>query len=137
MLVPSMLMHIRCTYVVYVCLYLRMFAICLCTSVCAYGFLCFLMPLMHAYVHLSICLWVMTSVKEFSVGLRSMEEREVFSGNLVLYQERRIYVYKRTCPPTVLSFFLSSSRNVLYFYPIQLRLSLSLISSLPPPLCPT
>jgi hypothetical protein len=32
-----------------------------------------------------------------------MEEREVF--NLVLYQERRIYVYKRTCPPTVLSFF--------------------------------
>jgi hypothetical protein len=43
------------------------------------------MPLMHAYVYLSICLWVMTSVKEFSVGLPSMEEREVFSGNLVLY----------------------------------------------------
>jgi hypothetical protein len=35
-----------------------------------------------------------------------MEEREVFSGYFVLYQERRIYVYKRTCPPTVLSFFL-------------------------------
>jgi hypothetical protein len=75
MLVPSMLMHIRCTYVAYVCLYpyvclyLRMFAIYLCTSVCAYGFLCLLMPLMHAYVYLSICLWVMTSVKEFSIGL--------------------------------------------------------------------
>jgi hypothetical protein len=38
-----------------------------------------------------------------------MEEREVCSVNLVLYQERRIYVYKRTYPPTVLSFFLSSS----------------------------
>jgi hypothetical protein len=120
MLVPSMLMHIRCTYVAYVCLYpyvclyLRMFAICLCTSVCAYGFLCLLMPLMHAYVYLSIWSWVMISMKEFSVGIRRMEEREVFGGNLVLYQERRIYVYKRTCPPTVLSFFLSSSCNVLY-----------------------
>jgi hypothetical protein len=48
-----------------------------------------------------------------------MEEREVFSGNLVLYQERRIYVYKRTYYPTVLSFFLSSSHNILYFIPIQ------------------
>jgi hypothetical protein len=74
-LVPSMLMHIRCMYVAYVrlysyvCLCLCMFATCLCTSVCAYGFLCLLMPLMYAYVYLSICLWVMTSVKEFSVGL--------------------------------------------------------------------
>jgi hypothetical protein len=48
-------------------------------------FLCLLIS-MHAYVHLSICLWA----KEFSVGLRSMEEREVF--NLVLYQERRICI---------------------------------------------
>jgi hypothetical protein len=91
MLVPSMLMHIHYTYVayiclyLYVCLYLCMFAIYLCTSICAYGFLCLLMSLMHAYVYLSIYLWVMTLVKEFSIGLQSMEEREVFSGNLVLY----------------------------------------------------
>jgi hypothetical protein len=45
MLVLSMLMHIRCTYVAYVCLYpyvclyLRMFAISLCTSIHAYGLL--------------------------------------------------------------------------------------------------
>jgi hypothetical protein len=54
-----------CTYV---CLCLLMFATCLCTSVCADVFLCLLMLLMYAYVCLSVCLWVMTSVKEFSVG---------------------------------------------------------------------
>jgi hypothetical protein len=54
-----------CTYVG---LCLLMFAICLCTSVYAYVFLCLLMLLMYAYVCLSVCLWVMTSVKEFSVG---------------------------------------------------------------------
>jgi hypothetical protein len=43
--------------------------------------------------------------------------KEVF--NLVLYQERRIYEYVRTYPHTVLSFFLSSSRNVLYYFPIH------------------
>jgi hypothetical protein len=81
------------TYVCYLLMY-----ICL----CLWSFV-IVLPLMHAYVYLSICLWVTISAKEFSVGLRSKEEREVF--NLVLYQERRIYVYKRTCPPTVLSFF--------------------------------
>jgi hypothetical protein len=56
---------------IFLCLLVSMYvATCLCTSVCAYGFLCLLMPLMYAYVYLSICLWVMTSVKEFSVGLR-------------------------------------------------------------------
>jgi hypothetical protein len=54
-----------CTYL---CLCLLIFAICLCTSVCTYVFLCLLMLLMYAYVCLSVCLWVMTSVKEFSVG---------------------------------------------------------------------
>jgi hypothetical protein len=48
-------------------------------------------------------------------------------GILVL---KGIYVYKGTCPPAVLSFFLSSSRNVLYFYSIQLRLSLSRLPGL-------
>jgi hypothetical protein len=41
-----------------------------------------------------------------------MEEREVIRRNLVL---KGIYVYKGACPPAALSFFLSSSRNVLYF----------------------
>jgi hypothetical protein len=74
-LVPAVLMPIHCMYVAYVCLYtcvylyLCIFATCLCTSVCAYSFLYLLMPLMYAYVYLSICLWVMTLVKEFSVGL--------------------------------------------------------------------
>jgi hypothetical protein len=56
-------------------------------------------------------------------------------GILVLKLDKGIYVYKETCPPTVLSFFLSSSCNVLYFYSIQLLLSSSLILSIPP-LCP-
>jgi hypothetical protein len=49
--------------------YTLMFAIYLCTSVCAYGHLHLLIPLMYAYVHLSICLWVMILLKEVSVGL--------------------------------------------------------------------
>jgi hypothetical protein len=53
-------------------------ATCLCTSVSAYGSLCLLMLLMHAYVCLSICLWVMTSVKEISVG--TMQHRGKGSG---------------------------------------------------------
>jgi hypothetical protein len=43
-------------------------ATCLCTSVSAYGSLYLLMLLMYAYICLSICLWVMISVKEISVG---------------------------------------------------------------------
>jgi hypothetical protein len=45
-------------------------------------------------------------------------------GILVL---KGIYVYKGTGPPAALSFFLSSSCNVLYSYSIQLR-SLSLFA---------
>jgi hypothetical protein len=81
-LILSVLMPIHCMYIAYVCLYscvylyLCIFATCLCTSVCAYCFLCLLMPLIYAYVYLSICLWVMILVKEFSVGLR---RKEVFS----------------------------------------------------------
>jgi hypothetical protein len=48
-------------------------------------------------------------------------------GTLVLKLDKGIYVYKGTCPPAVLSFFLSSSRNVLYSYSIQLH-SLSLFA---------
>jgi hypothetical protein len=108
-LVLSILMHIHCMYVAYiclysyVCLYLCIFATYLCTSVCAYGFLCLLMPLMYAYVYLSICLWVMISAKEFSIGLQSMEEREVFSGGSV-------YIRGLVLP----LFYLSSSCNVLH-----------------------
>jgi hypothetical protein len=40
-------------------------------------------------------------------------------GILVLKLDTGICVYKGTCPPTVLSFFLSSSRNVLYYFPIH------------------
>jgi hypothetical protein len=61
----------------YVCLCLLIFATCLYTSVYAYVFLYLLMLLMYADVCLSISLWVMISVKEFSVGTR-----EVFHGNL-------------------------------------------------------
>jgi hypothetical protein len=43
-------------------------ATCLCISVSAYGSLCWLMIFMHAYVCLFICLWVITLVKENSVG---------------------------------------------------------------------
>jgi hypothetical protein len=39
----------------------------LCISVSAYGPLCLLI-FIHTYVCLFICLWVMTSVKENSVG---------------------------------------------------------------------
>jgi hypothetical protein len=55
-------------------------------------------------------------------------------GNLVLKLDKGIYVYQEVYPPTVLSFTFSS-RNVLYFYPIQLLLSSSLVPSIPP-LCP-
>jgi hypothetical protein len=48
-------------------------------------------------------------------------------GILVL---KGIYVYKGTCPSAALSFFLSSSRNVLYSYSIQLD-SLSLLAPRP------
>jgi hypothetical protein len=136
----SMLMHNCCAYdclyllillylltSMYVCHLLMYTCSCLFSPVIAYA----------AYAclcSLSICLWAMISVKEFSIGLRGMEGREVFI--LVLYQERRIYVYKRTCPPIALSFFCSS-RNVLYFYPIQPHLSLSLISSLSPSVQPS
>jgi hypothetical protein len=47
-------------------------ATCLCTFVSAYGFLCLLI-FMHAYVCLFVCLWVMTSVKENSVGTTQYE----------------------------------------------------------------
>jgi hypothetical protein len=43
-------------------------ATCLCISVSAYSSLYLLILLMHAYVCLSICSWVMISVKEISVG---------------------------------------------------------------------
>jgi hypothetical protein len=45
-----------------------------------------------------------------------------------------MYIRRFILPPFCLC-FLSSSRNVLYFYPIQLLLSSSLVPSIPP-LCP-
>jgi hypothetical protein len=38
-------------------------------------------------------------------------------GILVLKLDKGICVYKGTCPPAVLCFFLSSSCNVLYYFP--------------------
>jgi hypothetical protein len=113
-LVLAVLMPIRCMCVACVCLYscvhlyLCIFATCLCTSVCAYGFLSLLMPLVYAYVYLSICLWVMISAKEFSVGLRSMEEREVFSGGSV-------YIRGLVLPLFCLSFFLLHATFCILF----------------------
>jgi hypothetical protein len=40
-------------------------------------------------------------------------------GILVLKLDKGIYVYKGTYPPAILSFFLSSSHNVLYYFPIH------------------
>jgi hypothetical protein len=50
-------------------------------------------------------------------------------GILVLKLDKGIYVYKGTCPPAVLSFFLSSSRNVLYSMQYNYGLFLSLLPS--------
>jgi hypothetical protein len=67
-----------------------------------------------------------------------MEEREgVLEILLLLKLDKGICVYKGTCPPTVLSSFLFSSRNVLYFYSIQLLLSLSRVLSIFPSIQPS
>jgi hypothetical protein len=71
------------------------------------------MIFMHAYVCLFICLWFMTSSKgKFCWNYTVWRKGKWLEGNLVL---KGIYVYKGTYPPAALSFFLSSSRNVLYF----------------------
>jgi hypothetical protein len=88
----------------------------------------FLRLLMHAYVYLFICLWSMTS-REGKICWDYMVWRKGkwLEGIMVW---KGIYVYKGTCPPAALSFFLSSSCNVLYSYSIQLC---SLLSLLPGP----
>jgi hypothetical protein len=71
------------------------------------------MIFMHAYVCLFICLWFMTSSKgKICWNYTVWRKGKWLEGILVL---KGIYVYKGTCPPTALSFFLSSSHNVLYF----------------------
>jgi hypothetical protein len=132
----SMLMHNCCTYdclyllillhlliSMYVCHLLIHTCSCLCSFAIAYATYACLCSL-------SICLWVPISVKEFSIRLQGVEEREVFI--LVLYQERRIYVYKGTCSPIVLSFLVLHAMSCI---PIQYT-HISLVSDLQSfPLC--
>jgi hypothetical protein len=71
------------------------------------------MIFMHPYVCLFIRLWFMTSSEgKICWNYTVWRKGKWLEGILVL---KGIYVYKGTCPPTALSFFLSSSRNVLYF----------------------
>jgi hypothetical protein len=106
----------------------------------------------HLLMHICFCLWFLmfaydiyarlcmfiyllmgydVSEGKFCWNYAVWRKGKWLVGILVLKLDKGICEYKGTCPPTVLSFFLSSSRNVLYFYSIQLRLSLSLIPSLP------
>jgi hypothetical protein len=108
----------------------------------------------HLLMHICFCLWFLMfayvtyaclcmfiyllmgydiSKGNFYWNYAAWRKGKWLVGILVLKQERGICVYKGTCPPAVLSFFLSSSRNVLYFYSIQLRsLSISDLRSSPP-----
>jgi hypothetical protein len=71
------------------------------------------MIFMHAYVCLFICLWFMTSSEgKICWNYTVWRKGKWLEVILVL---KGIYVYKGTCPPAALSFFLSSSCNVLYF----------------------
>jgi hypothetical protein len=125
-------MHICCTYD---CLYLLILLRSLISMyacyllIHTYSCLCFVAIAYAAHACLcllSICLWVTILVREFSVGLRGMEGREV-----VLYQEKRIYVYKRTYPPSILSFLLFLMQHLVFLFNTTISL-LSLISSLAP-----
>jgi hypothetical protein len=83
---------------IYVCLpsaYVHLFMLMVsCDCLCC---LCMLM-----FIHLS-AYGSQYQRRNFLSDYEVWKKGKVF--NLVLYQERRIYVYKRTCPPTILSFF--------------------------------
>jgi hypothetical protein len=68
MAAPLLLMHAYPSAYAHRLIMFAYVATCLCISVSAYGFLCLLMMFMHAYVCLFVCLRVMMSVKENSVG---------------------------------------------------------------------
>jgi hypothetical protein len=134
-----------CTVGTYACL-----SICLCTPVDYVRLCCHLLMhicfslwfLMFAYdIYVCLCMFIClltgydVSEGKFCWDYAVWRKGKWVAGILVLKLDKGIYVYKGTCPPSVLSFFLSSSRNVLYFYSIQLLLSSSLIPSIPP-LCP-
>jgi hypothetical protein len=68
MAVPLVLIYAYLSAYAYWLIMFAYVATCLCISVSAYGFLCLRMIFMYAYVCSFVCLWVMMSVKEDSVG---------------------------------------------------------------------
>jgi hypothetical protein len=112
--------------------------VCLCCYLLMH--ICFsLWFLMFAYdIYACLCMFIYllmgydVSEGKFCWNYAVWRKGKWLVGILVLKLDKGICVYKGTCPPTILSFFLSSLHNILYFYSIQLCLSLSLVTSLPP-----
>jgi hypothetical protein len=94
----------------------------------------------HLLMHICFCLWFLMFAYDIYarlcmfiyllIGYHVSEGKVCWNyavwrkgkwlvGILVLKLDKGICVYKGTCPPAVLSFFLSSSCNVLYYFPIQ------------------
>jgi hypothetical protein len=110
----------------YVCLYCHLLMhICFC-----------LWFLMFAYdIYACLCMFISLlmgydiSEGKFCWNYAVWRKGKWLVGILVLKLDKGICVYKGTCHPSVLSFFLSSSRNVFYFIPIHHLSNTSCISS--------
>jgi hypothetical protein len=132
--IPLILMHAYLsTYIYwfdYVCLhcYLLMH-ICFCLWFLIFAYIT------YAYLCMFIYLLMGYDISEgnFCWNYAAWRKGKWLVGILVLKQERGICVNKGTCAPTILSFFLSSLCNILFFYSIQLHsLSIPNLQSSPP-----